>query len=117
MTLKTWTPVFKLVGADQQYIRDADRPAEIARLQKIIDANCSASQQARQSEEAEAQRLHTVRSPECAFERDKLAFMQKPGSRDPADVAAAQRNRVIEKCSLDAPGDVWQLQMVWPPRR
>jgi hypothetical protein len=113
-TLKTRSPVYKLTGdGQQQYISDADRPAEISRLQQIIDANCSANPQARSNEESEAQRLHAVRSPDCTAERDKLSLMAKPGSHDSPDSVAEQRKRVIERCSVvGTPVNVWLIQ-VW----
>jgi hypothetical protein len=44
--------------------------------------------------------------------------MEKPDSRDRADTAAQQRKLVNETCSLNAPGGVWLLRMVWArPRR
>lgn len=117
-TLKTRSPVYKLTSdGQQQYMSDADRPAEIARLQQIIDANCSANPQARISEESEAQRLHMVRSPDCTAERDKLSLMSKPGSHDSPDSVAQQRQRVIEKCSvLETAMNVWLIQMWVRPR-
>ena len=116
-TLQTWTPVYRQSGnGQQQYINDADRPAEVARLQKIVDANCNADPQARRGEQSEAQRLHILRSPKRAIERDKLSFMEKPGSRDPPDTVAAQRKLVTEKCPLVEIANVWLLQMVYVRR-
>jgi hypothetical protein len=113
-TLKTRSPVYKLTGdGQQQYINDADRPAAIARLQKIIDENCSANRQARSSEETEAQRLHMVRSPDCTAERDKLSLMGRPTSHESPSSVGEQRQRVIERCSVvQTPTNVWLVQ-VW----
>jgi hypothetical protein len=110
-TVKTQLPVYKFtVGGQQQYIQDSDRHAEIDRLQKIADANCSVNPQTRSNEESAAQRLHLIRSPDCTAERDKLALMAKPSSHDSPDSVAQQRQRVIERCSsVETPVNVWLL--------
>jgi hypothetical protein len=117
-TVKTQLPVYKFtVGGRQQYIQDSDRPAEIDRLQKIVDANCSVNPQTRSNEESAAQRLHLIRSPDCTAERDKLALMGKPSSDDSPDNIAQQRQRVIERCAaVETPLNVWLLQMWVRPR-
>jgi hypothetical protein len=113
-TLKTRSPVYKLTGdGPQQFIKDAERPAEIARFQQIIDANCSTNPQARSGEESDAQRLHMTRSPDCTAERDKLALMRQPSSHDSPSSIAEQRQRVTERCSVvETPMNVWLVQ-VW----
>lgn len=106
--LKTSLPVYKLVGTDsRQYIDDADRPAEIARLQKIIDTSCSADPKARQREEAEAERLHTARSVQCTDELESLSRMEQKDSRDPPDIIAAQRKLVANMCPAVPRANVW----------
>jgi hypothetical protein len=70
----------------------------------------------RQSQESDAQHLHTLRSPECAFERDKLACMQNPSSRDSPDTIATQRKIVLKKCSLTEPANVWLVPTGWATR-
>src|SRR5271170_5200438 len=75
-TLRTGQPVYKLTGPDKRhYIHDADRPAEIARLQKITAASCSTEPKIKASQQAEADRLHVALSPDCAVARDELAAM------------------------------------------
>jgi hypothetical protein len=117
-TVKTRLPNYKFtVDGRQEYIKDTDRPAEFDRLQKVIDASCSAIPETRSSEESAAQRLHVIRSPHCTAERDKLAFMGKPGSHDPPDSIAQQHPRVIEGCAVvETPVNVWLLQMWVRPR-
>ena len=62
--LKTVAPVYKLRRSqERQYLADADRPAEVARLRTIVADSCSAKPKHRQREESEAQQLHLVRSP------------------------------------------------------
>jgi hypothetical protein len=66
-TLNTGVPVYKLTAPDHRhFLDDADRPAEIARLQKVADASCSAYPKEKAEQEAEAARLHAALSPECA---------------------------------------------------
>lgn len=117
-TIKTQLPVYKFTAdGQQQYLQDADRPAEIDRLEEIIGTNCSANPQIRSSEESAAQRLHAIRSPDCAAERDKLALMAKPESRESADSVAEQHRRVLQRCSVaETPANVWLLQMWVRPR-
>lgn len=113
--LEIVAPAYKLVGTDsRQYLDDADRPAEIARLQKIVSASCSKQKStARQSEEAEAARLHKARSPECALERDKLAMMEQPSSREARSTVEDQRQLVADHCPTVPTANVWLLQIVW----
>jgi hypothetical protein len=114
MALNTWAPAYKLVGADsRRYLDDADRPAEIARLKEVIKSACSTSTKERQSDEAQAARLHSARSPECAIERDKLTFMEQPGSREAPDSVTSQRKLVAESCPMVPMANVWLLQIVW----
>ena len=105
-TLETTAPVYKLTASgERSFINDADRPAEIARLQEIIRASCSSDPKLRASQEADAQRLGVALSPECANERDKLTAMQQPSSREPESAIAQQRKFVADKCpAIDARG-------------
>jgi hypothetical protein len=115
LTLQDDRAAYKQMPNDQRhYLADADRPAELARIQKIAAASCSSDSRVKATQQAAAKRLHSARSPECAFERDRLAAMEKPDSRDPADDLAAQHARVAKKCPAAPVSDVWLLQMVWP---
>jgi hypothetical protein len=118
-TLKTDVAVYKqLPGDRRQYLKDADRPAELARITKIVAVSCSSDPTVQAAQHAAAQRLHTARSPECAVERDKLSAMENPDSRDADDSIAAQRKLVASQCPTVRIADVWLLQMVWakPPQ-
>jgi len=111
MTLKTALPVYQAVGAqDRRYIKDAERPAELARLQQIIAASCSANPQVRATQEGDAQRLHVAMSPQCAVARDELAMMEAPSSRTPADVTAGRRRLVTAQCPAVATTGRWLVQ-------
>jgi hypothetical protein len=112
--LQAFAPVYKQLGGDRrQYLDDGDRPAEIARIQKIIAGTCSKDPKTRATQQAAADRLHTARRPECAFEREKLLMMEKPDSRDPADDVQYQRALVAKDCPIVPMSDVWLVQMIW----
>jgi hypothetical protein len=72
--LQAMSPVYKPSDDGPQFIDDADRPAEIARLQKIIRTSCSTNPKERSRQESEAFRLHVARSPECGIEWDCLPW-------------------------------------------
>jgi hypothetical protein len=106
--LETQLPVYKLVPPDsRQYLEDAHRTAELARVRQLVSASCSSDPAARAGAEAEARRLHQGRSPECAFERAKLADMEKPDSRTDRDDIARQRKRVADRCPEVPMAGVW----------
>jgi len=52
--LQAMSPVYKISDDGPQFIDDADRPKEIARLQKIIDTSCSTKPKERSRQESEA---------------------------------------------------------------
>jgi hypothetical protein len=112
--LEIVAPAYKLVGTNsRQYLDDADRPAEIARLQKVVGTSCSnQDSQARQSEQAEAARLYIAGSPECALERDKLSMTEKPSTGEARSNIEEQRKLVAEHCPTVPTENVWLLQKV-----
>lgn len=113
-TLKTWVPVYKQLPREQrQYLPDADRPAELARIQKIAAGACSSDPRQKAAQSAEAERLHAARSPECAIERDKLSAMERPDSLEAKDSVREQRKRVAAQCPAVKMDNMWLLQMVW----
>ena len=113
-TLKTDVAVYKqLPGGERHYLKDAARPAELARISAIVAASCSSDPAARAAQQTAAAQLHSARSPECAVERDKLSAMENPDSRDSRDSIAAQRKLVTEHCPTVPMSGVWLLQMVW----
>jgi hypothetical protein len=111
--LKTVAPVYKLTGGQQrQYIADADRPAEVARLTTIIADSCSAKPKHRQREESEAEQLHLVRSPGCMQDRDRLSMMEKKDARTPEDDLARTRKRVLAQCPDADLTNVWLVEWI-----
>jgi hypothetical protein len=108
--LQTATPVYKRADdGERHYLADADRPAQIARLQGIVDGSCSADEQTRRAEEAEAERLHMARSPGCLEQREVLAAMEQQGSRTPRSDLAQQRQRVAADCPAVGLSNVWLI--------
>jgi hypothetical protein len=113
-TLQAGVPVYKqLTGDQRQYLEDGDRPAEVTRIQKVIAANCSADPQTQAAERAAAAKLHQARSPDCAVERDTLAAMEKPDSRESPDSIRKQRQLVADQCPQATTRGVWLRQQVW----
>lgn len=111
--LKTVAPVYKLTGGQQrQYIADADRPAEAARLKTIVADSCSAKPKHRQREGSEAEQLHLVRSPGCMQDRDRLSMMEKKDARTPEDDLARTRKRVLAQCPDVDLTDVWLVEWI-----
>jgi hypothetical protein len=111
--LKTAAPVYKLAGSrERQYLADADRPAEIARLKTIVAGSCSPKPKHRQREESEAKQLHLVRSPECMQDRDRLSMMERKDARTPEDDLARTRQRVLAQCPAVDLSDVWLVEWI-----
>ena len=111
LTLKTAAPVYQEgAGDERHFINDSERPAELARLDKIIAGSCSRDREARAAQEADAQRLHVALSPQCAVARDELAAMQQAGSRVPRDVVAAKRQLVESRCPTVDTAGRWLVQ-------
>ena len=105
--LKTQAPVYKLGEKDDHFIDDADRPAELSRLQKIVAAKCSRDPHERKSQEAAAYRLRVARSPECSWDWEILTSMEDPRSRDSRDAIERQRKIVAENCPDVSFKDRW----------
>jgi len=115
--LQTLAPVYKqLTGAlKRQYLADADRSAEVARLKTIVAGSCSTKPRHKLREEKEAEKLHLVRSPGCMQDRDRLSMMEKPGARTPEDDLARMRKRVLAQCPDVDLSDVWLVEWIPPP--
>ena len=110
-TLNTGVPVYKFTAPDHRhFLDDADRPAEITRLQKVADASCSAYPKEKAEQEAEAARLHAALSPECATERDTLTAMEQAGSRESPQSIAEKRKLVAAHCPALDTTNLWLMQ-------
>ena len=114
--LKTVAPVYKLTRSqERQYLADADRPAEIARLKAIVAGSCSAKPEHRRREESEAEQLHHARSPGCMQDRDRLSMMDRKDARTPEDDLARTRKRVVAQCPAVDLSEVWLVEWIPPP--
>ncbi len=112
-TLQTVAPVYKLTGGqERQYLADADRPAEVARLKTIVAGSCSAEPNIRRRQESESEILHLARSPGCMQDRDRLSMMEKPESRTPKDDLTRTRQRVAARCPDVELSNVWMVHWV-----
>lgn len=110
-TLKTQQPVYQEAAqSERHFIDDADRPAELARMQKIIAATCSASPAERAAQEAQAQRLHVAMSPQCAVARDELRGMELPDAHEARDAVESKRKLVADKCPAVSTRGRWLIQ-------
>ena len=105
--LQAASPVYKLTAGEPLFLADADRPAEVARLEKSVAAACSTNPKERRRQQQAAYRLHVARSPECGFASERLADMQRPDSRDPKDDTARQRKLVAGQCPEVKLKDLW----------
>jgi hypothetical protein len=115
-TLQTTAPVYKLTrGQARQYLADADRPAEVARLKPIVAGSCSSEPTIRRHEQSEAEHLHLARSPGCMEDRDRLSIMEKPESRTPEDDLAKKRKRVAAQCPDVDLSNVWLVHWIPVP--
>jgi hypothetical protein len=102
-------PVFKQTAdGSRRYIEDAERPAELARLQQVRDQTCSDDPTTRQSQEQGAGQLMIAMSPRCAEARDKLANYEDPATHTPDEQIARQRAFVERNCRGGERFDLWQ---------
>jgi hypothetical protein len=110
--LKSASPVYQQgSGEERRYLEDPARPAELKRLEGLVASSCSSNPAQRAAQEAASLRLLQALSPECAIERDWLATMEKPGSRDPPEDVAAKRALVNAKCPQVAVAGRWLVQL------
>lgn len=91
----------QLGGNRRQYLDDGDRPAEIARIQKIIAGTCSKDPKTPATQQAAADRLHTARSQGCADARERLLMAEKPSPATPKIMSntSVRRSRKIAQPS------------------
>jgi len=102
-------PVFKQAAdGSRRYIEDAERPAEIARLQGVRDQNCSDDPDSQRSQVQRAGQLMTAMSPRCAEARDELASYEDPATHTPDDQIARQRAFVEQNCRGGERLDLWR---------
>ena len=89
------------------YIEDPDRPAEIERLSRQRDENCSDEQATRMSQQQRAAELMETLSPDCQSAREKLEMMLDPSTRTPDADIERQRTYLQEHCPGTGRDDLW----------
>jgi hypothetical protein len=106
--LEQQRPVFKqATDGTRRYLDDADRPAELARLRALRDANCSDDPETRESQQQRAEELMAALSRQCAEARDKLAAYEDPATHTPDDQIERQRAFVERHCRGGERTDLW----------
>lgn len=105
-------------GGTRTYIEDAARPAELERLRRQRDANCSEDVETRKSQERRAAELAVTLSPDCQSARDKLELLLGPDTRTPKEDIERQREYLRTHCPGEVRTDLWMADwMVVHPRR
>jgi hypothetical protein len=106
-------------GGTRTYLADDARPAELERLARERDANCSDDPATRSSQERRAAELGVTLSPDCQTSRGKLDLMLDPASRTPDSEIERQRDYLKEHCPGEDRADLWMADwmVVHPPRR
>lgn len=101
-------PVFRQApDGTRVYLADADRPAELQRLLRERDANCSDDPAVRAAQQRRSNELMISLSRQCAEARDKLANYEDPDTHTPDDVIERQRARVEQYCRGSERLDLW----------
>jgi hypothetical protein len=104
-------------GDARRYLDDADRPAEIARLQAVRDESCSAEQPLQGSQKRRAAELFVVLSADCREAREELRRLEQPGSRTSRNEYERHVEWMSRYCPdlshADVQTDVWLADRVW----
>lgn len=98
------------------YIEDRDRPAEIERLSRERDTNCSDEQATRMSQQQRAAELMQTLSPDCQSAREKLENMLSPSTRTPDSEIERQRAYLQEHCPGAGRDDLWMADWMFVRR-
>jgi hypothetical protein len=99
------------------YIEDRDRPAEIERLGRERDANCSSEPELRQSEQLRADRLRQTLSPDCQSARENLEDALSPSTRTPDSEIERHRTYLQDHCPGPGRTDLWMADWMFVRRR
>lgn len=111
--LRLGTRVFKPgPGDERNYLHDRDRPAEVERLERLAEQDCSTDPARRQAQAASASKLVVALGPDCAAARERLATLERPDSRSSPDTVERQRQYVAENCPDLSRNDVWLADRV-----
>ena len=94
-------------GDDRTYLHDRDRPAEIGRLTRERDANCSADPATLGSQRRRADELFQALGPVCREAREKLVNMQRPSARTAPSHIENQQAFIAARCPDLSREGVW----------
>lgn len=94
-------------GDDRTYLHDRDRPAEIERLSRERDANCSDDPSVRDSQRRRADELFQALGPECREAREKLQNMLRSTARTAPSHIENQQAFIAARCPDVSREGVW----------
>jgi hypothetical protein len=101
-------------GDARTYLDDKDRPAEIQRLTRERDANCTTVAVELASQKRRANEMFQALSAGCREAREKLANLQRPTARSSPDDIERQREYIARYCPVEVNrDDVWLADWVW----
>ena len=94
-------------GDDRTYLHDRDRPAEIERLTRERDENCSDDPSVRDSQRRRADELFQALGPECREAREKLQNMLRSTARTAPSHIENQQAFIAARCPDVSREGVW----------
>jgi hypothetical protein len=100
-------------GDERTYLNDRDRPAEIERLSRERDANCSDEPGVLASQQQRAGELFQALSPDCREAREKLRNLQRPTARSAPSDIEKQQAYIASHCPDLSRNGVWLADWVW----
>ena len=104
-------------GNDRTYLNDRDRPAEIERLSRERDANCSDEPEVLASQKRRASELFEALSPGCREAREKLQNLQRPTAHSAPSDIEKQKAYIAAHCPDASRDGVWLADWIWVQRR
>jgi hypothetical protein len=103
-------------GDARTYLNDRDRPAEVERLSRERDANCSAEPSVLASQQRRASELFQALSPGCREAREKLQNMQRPTARSAPSDIEKQQAYIAAHCPDVSRDGLWLADWIWARR-
>jgi hypothetical protein len=100
-------------GNERTYLNDRDRPAEIERLSRERDANCSDEPGVLASQKRRAMELYQALSPGCREAREKLQNLQRPTARSAPSDIERQQAYIAAHCPNLSRDGVWLADWIW----
>ncbi len=94
-------------GAERTYLHDRDRPAQIERLTRERDENCSDDPAVGDSQKRRADELFQALGPVCREAREKLENMQRPTARTAPSHIENQQAFIAARCPNVSREGVW----------